>query len=735
MAIVYHEQSKEFHLFNDHISYIIKILDNGHVGNLYFGKRIHDKDSFSYRMNWEPRSLTAYVFKEGSAFSLQHTRQEYPCYGTTDFHYPSFEIEQENGSTISDFKYCSHIVFCGKKRLTGLPATYVEADSEAETLEITLYDNISGTELVLSWSIFEAYAAIARNARFIQKTDQAVILRRAMSACVDLPDCGFELVHLSGAWGRERHIKVRALEQGVQSVHSLCGASSAEHNPFLVLKRFNTGESSGEAYGFSLVYSGNFLMQAEVDAHGMTRILMGIHPDKFAWSLCTGEIFQTPEAVLVYSGSGIGGMSRTFHRLYKERLVRGMWRDMPRPILINNWEATEANFTEEQLLRIAAIGKELGMELFVLDDGWFGVRDDDTSSLGDWYVKNFAKLPSGIIGLAQKMDGLGIQFGLWIEPEMVNMDSDLYRKHPDWILNAPGRFPSPSRNQYVLDFTRQDVINYLYGLLSKILRETKISYIKWDMNRYITESYSQGMNANKQGEVFHRYILGVYSLYERLTSEFPSVLFESCASGGARFDPGMLYYAPQTWTSDNTDAVERIKIQYGTSLVYPINSMGAHVSDVPNQQVGRRTPLDTRACVAYFGAFGYELDLSALTDEEKNKIRDEIIFVKAHREWMMHGTFYRLKSPFEGNDAAWMVVSADQSQALAGYFRFLNYANKGIGWLTMEGLSAQACYRVNESDMLCYGDELMYAGIALLEKDFIVGGGDFSSALYYLKQV
>lgn len=735
MDIVFHERSKEFHLYNDKFSYIIKILKNGQMGHLYFGKRIHDKGSFSYLMEWRARSLGACLFAENPEFSLQYTRQEYPSYGTTDFHYPAFEIHQENGSNVSDFKYVSHVIYEGKKSLEGLPATYVESDNEAKSLEIKLYDAVSGTELVLSWSIFDQYSAIARNARFIQKGSQTVILKNTMSMSVDLPDGDFEMVHLAGAWGRERHICKKRIDQGVQSIYSLRGASSAEHNPFIALKRPATTEFTGEVFGFSLIYSGNFLAQAELDTHGMTRIQMGINPKMFSWQLNQGEEFQTPEVVMVYSYEGLNGMSQTFHRLYRSRLIRGAWRDKVRPILINNWETTEANFTEERLIQIAKKGKELGLELFVLDDGWFGVRDNDQAGLGDWYVKNLKKLPSGINGLAEKIESMGMKFGLWFEPEMVNKDSDLYRAHPDWIISTPDRSASPSRNQHVLDFSRKEVVDYIYTLMSKVLREAKVSYVKWDMNRYITECYSSGLPSERQGEVFHRYILGVYSLYERLTSEFPDVLFESCASGGARSDPGMLFYAPQTWTSDNTDAAERVKIQYGTSLVYPISSLGAHVSDVPNQQVGRMTPIETRANVAYFGVFGYELDLNALSEEEIEKVKRQVAFVKKHRELIMGGDFYRLKSPFSENEAAWMVVSDDRTEALVGYYRFLNYANKGMQWLRLTGLTEAQSYRINGSDATFYGDELMYAGMVLRDEDLTGGGSDFASAVFHLKAV
>ncbi len=736
MTIRFNEASGEFHLFNDDISYVIGILRNGQLGNLYFGKRVKERETFRHLLQGELRSLAAYVFENDYELSLQHTKQEYPSYGTTDFRYPAFEILQENGSRITCFQYKSHDIFLGKRKLEGLPATYTEQPQEAETLEITLYDEVIDAELILSYSIYRDSPVLTRHVRFINRGSHELVLTRALSLCVDLPDDDFEMVNLAGAWSRERHVVVGGLKQGVQGIYSLRGASSAEHNPFLALKRPSADEHAGEVYGFSFVYSGNFLAQAEVDTHHATRVLMGIHPDGFQWPLAPGESFQTPEAVIVYSGAGLNGMSQTFHRLYRTRLARGQWRDSVRPILINNWEATSFHFDESKILGIARTAKELSIELFVLDDGWFGARNNDAAGLGDWSSVNREKLPDGIDGLASKIEALGMKFGLWFEPEMVNKDSDLYRAHPDWIIETPGRSASPSRNQYVLDFSRREVVDEIYRQMSSILRGASISYVKWDMNRYITECYSASAGASGQGTVFHKYILGVYDLYERLTSEFPHILFESCSSGGARFDPGILYYAPQTWTSDNTDAVERLKIQYGTSFVYPLSSMGAHVSEVPNQQLGRITPLETRANVAYFGAFGYELDLNHLTEAERETVRRQIAFAKRHRELIQKGVFYRLLSPFNGNVTGWIVVSEDKTEALAGYYRVLNGVNEGWKRMKLAGLESDFSYRINDdASRVHYGDELMNAGIVIRKEELCNGTGDFASALYYMERV
>lgn len=739
MGVLFNGQSKTFHLFNSKISYIMAVLPNGQMGQLYFGKRIHHKEDFSYLLEKGSRPMTSCVFEGDRAFSLEHTRQEYGVYGTTDYRHPAVEVLQQNGSRLSDFCYESHDISAGKPKLQGLPATYTEQDSEAETLTITLKDALTGIRLQLLYTIFGQGGLLARSAKFINEGSESVHLTAAMSLCLDLPDCAYDWLQFSGAWARERHLKTRRLEQGIQAVDSRRGNSSHDHNPFIVLKRPTADEFQGECIGFSLIYSGNFLAQAEVDTHDMTRVLLGIHPDGFSWKLEPGESFQTPEAVIAYSDAGLNGMSQSLHKLYQKRLARGYWRDRTRPILLNNWEATYFNFTEDRLVEIASKAKESGVELFVLDDGWFGQRSDDTAGLGDW-TPNPQRLPNGITGLAQRIEDLGMKFGLWFEPEMVNKNSDLFRSHPDWILQTPGRHASHGRNQYVLDYSRKEVVDCIFGMMSKILREAKVSYIKWDMNRSITECYSAALPADRQGEVFHRYILGVYDLYERLTQEFPHVLFESCASGGGRFDPGILYYAPQGWASDDSDAIERLKIQYGTTFCYPISCIGSHVSVVPNHQVFRTTPLHTRANVAFFGAFGYELDLNRLTPDEQETVKQQIAFMKEYRELLQFGTFYRLLSPFEGNITCWMVVNEDKSQAIVGWYRTLSGANLPFTRVRLQGLDPDSCYINQETGASYYGDELMNAG--LITSDGLSGQaaetsteyGDFDSRLYIFKK-
>ena len=740
MPIIYNEKTREFHLYNQEISYIIKILDNDQPGQLYYGKRLTHREDFSHLFEYAMRDMSPYAFEGNSTFSLENIKQEYPTFGCGDMRFPAYEIERENGSHVVEFVYKEHKIYNGKPKLEGLPATYVESDDEAQTLELVLEDTSINTRIVLLYTIYEAFPVIARSVRFECDSDEKITLLSAMSACVDLPDKDYEMIDLAGVWARERHVRRHKLDYGIQSIYSMRGCSSYQFNPFLALARENADEFQGQVYGFSLVYSGNFLAQTEVDNYDTARVLMGIHPNGFKWTLGKGESFQTPEMVMVYSEAGLNGMSQTFHKLYRTRLARGTWRDKVRPILINSWEAFYFDFDAPKLLGLADAATDLGMELFVLDDGWFGKRDDSTSSLGDWYP-NEEKLKGTLKELAEKINAKGLKFGLWIEPEMTNKDSDLYRAHPDWILAEQGKRICHSRTQYVLDFSKKEVREYIGDMLENLLAEVPVSYIKWDMNRTFSEVFSNGNDREYQGKVCHKYILGVYELYERLTSRFPHVLFESCASGGARFDPGMLYYAPQGWTSDDTDAIERLKIQYGTSMVYPVSCMGSHVSASPNHQTNRVTPLETRADVAYFGTFGYELDLLKLGEEDKAEIRRQIAFMKEKRDLIQKGTFYRLKSPFEGNETAWMIVSEDQKKALVGYYRVMQPVNVGFKRLKLKGLKEDICYKVSGYDYDCYGDELMQVGMILSDsasgvwKKGVNDKGDFQAEVFEIVAV
>ena len=730
MNIIWHNKSKQYHLYNDKISYIMGVSPVGELGGIYFGKRIHDREDFSY-VEYRCILPNVVVDSDTESYSRELNRQEYPSFGTTDFGTAAFEVEQSNGSRVSSFTYKSHSIFKGKKPLKGLPATYAGED-EAMTLEVTLEDDVARMSLILSYTIFEKYPVIARHAVLRNNGTDEVNVTRALSMCLDLPDQNYQWMQFSGAWARERIPQVKELSSGSVMIESKRGVSSANQNPFVILKRPKTDEFAGEAYGFSFVYSGNFVAQAECDTFGRTRMLMGINPDRFNWPLEKGEEFETPEVVMAMTGNGLNDLSQTYHALYNNNLVRGTWKNKPRPILINNWEATFMDFTEERILSIAEKAKEAGVELFVLDDGWFGERNDDYVGLGDW-VENPKKLPQGMKGLARKMNAMGLKFGFWIEPEMVNPDSNLFRRHPDWALQTPGRKASLGRHQMVLDYSREEVVDYIYGMLKKVIKGAPISYIKWDMNRSLTEVYNAQLSPKQQGMVYHKYVLGVYSLYERLRTDFPEILFESCSSGGNRFDAGMLYYAPQAWCSDNTDAIDRIRIQYGTSYGYPVSSMGAHVSAVPNQQTGRSVSIETRANVAYFGAFGYELDLNHITGEEFEEVKRQISFMKENRELLQFGRFYRLRSPFESDQAAWIVASEDGKRAIFGLYCMRSNVNMLPGFLRLAGLDPDAAYTLRGEEY--YGDELMNLGVPIgkLASDGFAIGRDFVSYVEVLE--
>lgn len=753
MQILVNQKNLEFHLYNENISYILKVLDDGTLGHLYFGKKIKHRDSYQHLVQFTSAEVpvTPNALDDKRGFCKDILLQEYPSYGNGDYREPAIVVLQENGSRITDFTYHSYEIVEGKENLKNLPNTYVENSNEAKTLKIYLKDELIGATLTLSYTIFRDYDVITRNAHIKNESDEKLILERFLSVSLDFKEPDFQIVHLSGAWSRERHVEISEINQNKFVIDSKRGTSSVNSNPFIALKRKETTEFSGEVYGFNLVYSGNHIEMVEKNQYDKLRVSMGMNPFNFNWTLLKGDEFQSPEVVMSYSNTGMNGLSLNYHRLYRERLARGVWRDKVRPVLLNNWEATYFDFNEEKILDIAKKAKELGVELFVLDDGWFGARNHDKAGLGDWW-SNLEKIPSGVEGLSKKVEEMGIKFGLWFEPEMVNKDSELYRNHPNWILRAPNRKNTPSRNQHTLDLGREDVREYLYEKISKILRESKISYVKWDMNRPMTEVWSEVIDSTKQGEVFHRYILGLYELLEKLTTEFPEVLFESCASGGNRFDPGMLYYMPQTWTSDDTDAVERIKIQYGTSLCYPVVSMGAHVSAVPNHQTNRITPIKTRGNVAIFGAFGYELDLNKITDEEKEIVKKQIEFFKENRELIQFGDFYRLVSPFEKklNDAAWMVVSKDKKEALVAKYKILSVPNAGYESLLLSGLNEDYLYSVESLQVQgesYYGDELHSSGLIFKEPSFSDLGnlqiegeldsliGDFKSCLIKLKSI
>lgn len=718
MSISYEDNSKIFHIKSEHTSYVLKVLKTGHVAHLYWGRKLNS-NNLSYII--DKRKRASYISNTDNIkeFKLELVPQEYPSYGNTDLRVPAFELQFEDGSTITNLRYSSYEIYKGKKALKGLPATYVESSDEATTLEIHLRDELKKIKVILSYSVFEKFDVITRSVKLINEGREEVRILRALSANVDFNSDNFEMLHLGGAWARERCIIRNKITQGSQSTESRRGASGHGTNPFISLVRKETTETNGDVYGLNLVYSGNYLGNVEVDMHSNTRVQIGINPFDFNWLLESGEEFQTPEAVMVYSPNGITGMSHIYQNLYKNRLCRGKYRDEVRPILINNWEATYFDFNETIIKEIAKEASELGIELFVLDDGWFGTRNDDTSSLGDWFV-NEKKLNGGLTSLASEINKMGLKFGLWFEPEMISPNSELYKEHEDWCIHVPGRLRSEARNQLVLDLSRKEVCDYVIDAVSKVLCSASISYVKWDMNRNMMDIGSKGLLAKRQRETSHRYMLGLYRILEEITTRFPDVLFESCAGGGGRFDPGMLYYMPQTWTSDDTDAIERLKIQFGTSLIYPTVSMGCHVSEIPNHQVGRNTPIETRGVVAMSGNFGYELDVTKLSEEEKIIIKEQIKLYKEIRETAQFGDFYRLLSPFEGNETAWMSMSKDKSEIIVSYVKQYAEPNKENKPLKLIGLDPNEQYEIFGENIVLGGDELMYVGlyIPVLKDDY-----------------
>ncbi|MDD6050292.1 MAG: alpha-galactosidase [Clostridiales bacterium] len=699
-------EDRLIHLRNDSASYIIYLLEGGIAAHLYFGKRVE---------GFNPASmLRHYDLREDGAFSLQgctldHTPQEYPSHGLGDLREGALSVVQKDGTRSVDLRVTGVEVVDGKRGIPGLPATYGD---NAKTLLLHMKDALLGLEATLSYAMFDDVAGVMRSVQLRNASDSDLVIERAYSLCLELPDSRYDLITLSGAWSREREINRRPLMMGEQGVSSLKGATSLHSSNMLFLARPETTEAQGEAIGAALVYSGNFKASVHVDAHRTSRVFLGLNDVDFAWKLTPGATFNTPEAVVVYSDEGLDGMSRAFHRVCAEHIVRGKYAKAPRPILLNNWEATYFGFNEEKLLKIARTAADVGVELFVLDDGWFGHRDDDTSSLGDWYV-DANKLPHGMKHLTDQVHAMGLKFGLWFEPEMVCPVSELYKKHPDWAIHIAGREPVQARQQLTLDLSREDVQDYVHQCVASHLREDGIDYVKWDMNRNFSNIGSALLPADQQKELPHRYMLGLYRVMEKLVNEFPDVLFESCSSGGGRFDLGMLHYMPQTWTSDNTDALCRCRIQYATSLVFPPFAMGSHVSAVPNHQTGRVTPIETRGAVAMSGCFGYELDLNTLSAEELDKVRAQVKRVKELRQTLLYGDFHRLLSPYEGNDTAWLTVSPDKLEAVFMFTRAQAQSYAYPALIRLRGLAADRVYTIVETGESYTGAELMNAGVSV----------------------
>ena len=775
------ETKTEFHLQTHGMSYILKIAPSGHITNLYCGRRIRHRESFASldrHYSTCPGNSIAYT-EADDGFCLDTVRLELPTLGKGDNREAALRLRFGDGTSTCDFRFQAFRVLREGKRIPGLPSL---RGDEIETLEIDLYDPVVDVHAILFYSLFEGHDIIARRISVINGSKGEIDIEKAMSINIDFDRSDFRLRTLDGKWIREFQVTERELSKGLVCIDSKKGVSGSNHNPFLCLASPQCDEFQGEAYGLALVYSGNHYAGVEVSPHDFTRAQLGINPNDWGWHLERGESFNTPEAVLSYSAEGLNGLSGNFHDLVKNLLVPPQWRHRERPILINNWEATYFDFDHGKLLRLAKKAKDLGIELFVLDDGWFGKRDDDRSSLGDW-KENRAKLPGGLEALSSKIRALGLKFGLWVEPEMVSPESDLFKAHPNWAIRHGEREPSLGRHQLILDLANPEVIDYLYATLKALFSRVSVDYVKWDMNRNFSDVQSNSLPPSRQKEFAHRYVLGLYALIDRLTKTFPDTLFESCSSGGNRFDLGMLYYMPQTWTSDNTDALERSSIQYGASFLYPQSTMGAHVSGSPSHQVLRTTPIETRFNVAAFGLLGYELDLNRLSPFDEKAIRAQIAYYKKHRKLLQFGTFYRLESPFKSNHCLWMVVSEDKSEALIGYYQKLQEASPGIETLRLRGLNEGMLYELEvreqyinirsfgtlidqfipiklkqfgllhgiignrylmkqESETLeAFGDELMYAGFKP-KSQFIGTGmndmtrfiGDFGSRIYYLKK-
>ena len=710
-----------FHIRNRAVSYVLREMPGGVLAHLYAGPRLE-------RLN--PTGLLAHagVAADGS-FSVQECAlgrlpREYPSFGLGDLREGALTVRAADGATAVDLRLSGAEILSEKPALEGLPATFGDG---CAALRLTLEDAQTGLTVQLNYAMFDDCPAVMRSARLVNNGDAPLTVTRAFSLCLDLPDDGWELITLSGGWARERGVDRRPLVSGVQGVSTRAGASSLQTSPFMALVRPQTGEDSGAAIGISLIYSGNFAATAAVDQFGTVRAQIGINDGDFSWRLMPGEAFQTPEAALVISGDGLGGMSRGFHKLWQNHLLPRRWMNRPRPVLLNSWEAAYFDFDEDKLVSIAGAAAQAGAALFVMDDGWFGRRDDDTTSLGDWTVDR-KKLPGGLGRLGERVRAQGVQFGIWMEPEMVSPDSDLYRAHPDWCLRIPGREDITSRHQLTLDLGRADVQDFVVESVSRTLKDSGAAYLKWDMNRNFTNIGSAVLPPERQGEVPHRYMLGLYAVMERLTAAFPDVLFEGCASGGGRFDAGMLYYVPQIWCSDNTDALCRCRIQYGTTMAFPPSTMGCHVSAVPNHQTGRVTPLDARFAVALGGCFGYELDPRRLSDDEREALRGQVALADETQLLRLYGDFYRLRSPFEGNETAWMSVSADRGEALLTVVREMARPNAMPPLIRLRGLDAARRYRVIETGEVYGGDELMQIGLCCP-----FGQGDAAALLYRLK--
>ena len=720
MAIIVDEKTGLFQLITDNTEYQMKADKYGVLKHLWYGEKTGC--DMEYLQSYPDVGFSGNIYDAGNdrTYSLDTLPLEYACDGVGDYRITGAAAVHSDGSCALDLRYKSYRISKGKYSIKGLPAVYAD-ESESETLEIVLKDKYSDIEVTLRYGVLPKLDIITRCASAANNTNEPVILTKAASLCLDIPHGEWEWVHFHGRHAMERLTERMPLCHGIQESSSTRGTSSHHQNPTVLLCSPDCTETSGSCIGAALMYSGSFQTKIQLDQMEQVRLVMGINPELFRWELKPSEVFDTPEVIMSYSSNGMEKLSHNFHKVIREHVCRGKYKLAERPVLINNWEATYFDFNEEKILKIAEQAASLGVDMLVLDDGWFGKRDDDCSGLGDWFVSE-EKLNGGLGKLAEKIKSLGMKFGLWFEPEMVSEDSDLYRSHPDWAIKIPSRNPVRSRYQLVLDMINPEVRDYLFGAISDILKNADISYIKWDMNRSICDWYTPCLSAENQGEMPHRYVLGLYELLERLTTAFPDVLFEGCSGGGGRFDAGMLYYCPQIWCSDDTDAFERTKIQYGTSFFYPVSAIGSHVSAVPNHQTGRITPIETRAVTAMAGSFGYELDLNTLSHDEKQEVKEQIVRFKKDGSLIHNGLYYRLSDSLNDKYAMWGFVSEDKKEVLVHGVIFRTEPNRTQYLAKLRGLLPDTNYRLAENGEVYKGSALMNGGI-LLPKSW----GDYAS--------
>lgn len=729
MAAVFLEEEKIFKLDTRNTTYVIAVVDDEQfLGHVYYGKKLKEVHLDGLLRIHENPFVPSRNNRDRVSF-LDSFPMEYPAHGLGDYRESCINIRTEKGNVGLALSYVSHKITEGKDGLEGLPASFGKA-GECETLKILCEDKVTGLQVILQYGIFDEADVITRSVKVVNTGKEDLYLTKVYSACLDMDNKDFEAISLHGSWARERQIGTVPVSHGKYSVESIRGESSHQDHPFLALKTKNADQENGEVYAMHFVYSGNFKAQVQSDQFDQVRMTVGIHPEDFTWKLKEGESFQAPETVLVYSAQGLGQMTRIFHDFYRNHLIRSEYKNQKRPILINNWEATYFDFDTEKLIAIAKQASALGIEMLVMDDGWFGNRYDDNRALGDWFV-NEEKLKGGLKYLVDEVNKLGMKFGIWFEPEMISPDSDLYRAHPDYAIAIPGREPSLCRNQYVLDLTRKEVRDYAYECVAKILRSANIEYVKWDMNRQLSDIGSLELPADQMGELYHRYVLAVYEMQERMMTEFPHLLLENCSGGGARFDPGMLYYSPQIWCSDDTDAIERLKIQEGTALIYPLSTMGAHVSDCPNHTVGRVTPFETRGYVALAGTFGYELDVTKIPESDREQIPAQVAMYHKYNDLVREGDYYRIASYAENHYFdCYGVVSKNKKEALYTYVQVLNRPNYHSRRIYLKGLAAEKYYAIEGEDGTWSGEQLMNAGL-LVQNPF----GDFKGKLIHLTEV